>query len=85
MRRMIGITTVLLALLVWWLLSLNHVIDAARFPPPHEVWSQFIVVSTMGYGNGLLHNHILHSLGLVAKGFVRRGGNWCTARDADGL
>ena len=69
MRRIIGLATILLALVMWWLLSKYRIIDAARFPPPHEVWSQFIFVATQGYGNGLLHHHVLHSLGLVAKGF----------------
>jgi taurine transport system permease protein len=70
-RSFIGLTTVLVALLLWWLLTtLTGIISSARFPAPREVWEAFAQITSTGYSNGLLHQHVLHSLKLVAMGFA---------------
>ena len=42
----------------------------SRFPRPDEVLSAFTFIQNEGYGNGKLHQHVLHSLKLVAMGFA---------------
>jgi taurine transport system permease protein len=70
-RSLVGLLTVALALTLWWVLTtLSGVISVARFPAPREVWEAFAQITTTGYGNGLLHQHVLHSLKLVAMGFA---------------
>jgi taurine transport system permease protein len=70
-RTSIGLLTVAIALLLWWLsTSLTGLISAARFPTPSEVWDALVQITTTGYGNGRLHQHVLHSLKLVAMGFA---------------
>ncbi len=70
-RALVGLTTVA-ALLVAWCLSTTAFgwINPSRFPRPHEVWDAFRFIETEGYGNGRLHQHVLHSLQLVAMGFA---------------
>lgn len=70
-RYAVGITT-LLSLLVLWYASTTAFgwIHPSRFPQPAEVWGALTFIQTEGYGNGLLHQHVLHSLKLVAMGFV---------------
>ena len=69
-RTWLGWGTVLFALLAWWLLTtVTAFISAARFPAPLDVWQSLAQITTEGYGNGRLHQHVLHSLGLVAMGF----------------
>jgi NitT/TauT family transport system permease protein/taurine transport system permease protein len=61
---------VLFALLAWWLLtSVTAFISPARFPTPRDAWESLNQIVTQGYGNGRLHQHVLHSLQLVAMGF----------------
>ncbi len=70
-RTVVGLATVGVALLLWWVLTtLTGVISAARFPAPREVWDALAQITSTGYGNGLLHQHVLHSLKLVAMGFA---------------
>jgi len=70
-RTLVGLLTIVVVLLAWWIsTSLTGFISPARFPAPKEVWESLIQISTTGYGNGLLHQHILHSLLLVAMGFA---------------
>jgi taurine transport system permease protein len=69
-RTWLGWGTVLFALLAWWLLtSVTAFISPARFPTPRDVWESLNQITTQGYGNGRLHQHVLHSLKLVAMGF----------------
>jgi NitT/TauT family transport system permease protein/taurine transport system permease protein len=44
-------------------------ISPGRFPSPADVWVSLRQVAITGYANGQLHQHILHSLKLVALGF----------------
>lgn len=70
-RTMVGITTVLVVLTAWYVFTtLTGIINPSRFPRPDEVWSAFNFIQAEGYGNGKLHQHVLHSLKLVAMGFA---------------
>ncbi len=70
-RTWLGIGTLAATLGLWWLLTaVTGFISPARFPTPAEVWQALNQISTEGYGNGRLHQHILHSLKLVAMGFT---------------
>lgn len=70
-RTVVGLTTVVALLLLWYVAtSLTGFINPARFPKPQEVWSAFTFIQSEGYGNGKLHQHVLHSLQLVVMGFT---------------
>ncbi len=70
-RAWLGWTTVFSVILLWWLLTaVTGAVSAARFPAPKEVWESLVQIATEGYGNGRLHQHVLHSLQLVAMGFA---------------
>lgn len=70
-RRLIGIVTVLLVLVFWYLATgpLN-LIDPVRFPSPADAWDAFLQISTDGYANATLVEHVLHSCKLVLMGFL---------------
>lgn len=70
-RYVIGFLTISV-LAVFWYLATGPLalISSGRFPSPSDVWVSLKQVSTRGYANGLLYQHILHSLKLVAFGFV---------------
>lgn len=69
-RTWLGWSTVLLVLAAWWVVTAGTgLVSAARFPAPLEVWQAFNQIAIEGYGNGRLHQHVLHSLQLVAMGF----------------
>ncbi|MGN6704063.1 MAG: ABC transporter permease [Burkholderiaceae bacterium] len=70
-RRLIGIATVLLVLVFWYLATgpLN-LIDPVRFPSPADAWDAFLQISTDGYANATLAEHVLHSCKLVLMGFL---------------
>jgi taurine transport system permease protein len=70
-RAWLGAATVLVLLLAWWVFtSLMGWISPARFPNPKEVSDALVQITTEGYGNGRLHQHVLHSLKLVLMGFA---------------
>jgi taurine transport system permease protein len=70
-RSFLGVGVMFCAVLVWYLATTaTGFISPARFPQPHEVWQSFVAIATEGYGNGRLHQHVLHSLKLVAMGFA---------------
>ena len=70
-RVTVGITTVLLVFITWYVFTtVTGIIHPSRFPRPDEVISAFNFIQTEGYGNGKLHQHILHSLKLVGMGFA---------------
>lgn len=69
-RTWLGALTIVVVCLLWWLFtSLTGWINAARFPNPKEVGEALRQITIDGYGNGKLHQHILHSLKLVLMGF----------------
>lgn len=66
----VGLATVIGLLVLWYVAtSVTGFINPSRFPRPGEVWSAFSFIQSEGYGNGKLHQHVLHSLKLVAMGF----------------
>jgi taurine transport system permease protein len=70
-RPLIGISALCGAVVIWYAMTTaGGWINPARFPQPHEVWQSFIAITQEGYGNGRLHQHVLHSLKLVAMGFA---------------
>jgi taurine transport system permease protein len=69
-RTWLGALTVVGLLTAWWLMTtVFGVISPARFPNPTEVGDALVQITKEGYGNGRLHQHILHSLKLVSMGF----------------
>src|ERR1700742_2713763 len=74
-RTVIGLATIATLALIWygskmWL----ELISPGRFPSPLDVWLALEQVSSTGYANGLLYQHILHSLNLVVLGFLVAAG-----------
>jgi taurine transport system permease protein len=70
-RSAIGLATLAALAAVWWLATGPlGLISPGRFPSPADVWASARQVATRGYANGLLHEHILHSLKLVILGFL---------------
>jgi NitT/TauT family transport system permease protein/taurine transport system permease protein len=66
----VGLATVGVFLVLWYVATtLTGFINPSRFPRPAEVWSALQFIQTEGYGNGKLHQHVFHSLMLVAMGF----------------
>lgn len=69
-KPLVGIATVTVLLVLWYVATTaTGFINPSRFPRPEEVWSAFSFIQSEGYGNGKLHQHVLHSLKLVAMGF----------------
>jgi taurine transport system permease protein len=70
-KTVVGMITVLSLLALWYVAtSVTGFINPSRFPRPEEVWKAFSFIQNEGYGNGRLHQHVLHSLKLVAMGFA---------------
>jgi taurine transport system permease protein len=70
-RKWVGLTTLVTVFGLWWLATATTgLISAARFPAPFEVWEALLQITSTGYGNGLLHQHVFHSVKLVAMGFA---------------
>jgi taurine transport system permease protein len=69
-RLAIGLVTLLLVLVMWYVVTTaTGLINPMRFPQPLEWWASLRTIALDGYGNGKLHQHVLHSLKLVAMGF----------------
>lgn len=74
-RAAIGLMTLATLGALWWLVTMPlELISPGRFPSPADVWASARQVATRGYANGLLHQHVLHSLKLVLLGFVVAAG-----------
>jgi taurine transport system permease protein len=74
-RVWMGLGTLALLSALWWLATGPlELISTGRFPSPPDVWVAGRQVVITGYANGLLHEHIVHSLKLVALGFVVAAG-----------
>lgn len=50
--------------------SVTQFIPAVYFPTPAEVWQSLAQIALQGYADGRLHEHFLHSMKLVALGFI---------------
>jgi taurine transport system permease protein len=69
-RTLIGLATLLTVLVLWYVATTaTGWINPVRFPQPAQWWSALRSIALEGYGNGKLHQHILHSLKLVGMGF----------------
>ncbi len=70
-RFAIGLTTIAALAALWYLATIPlGLISPGRFPSPIDVWFAFHQVTFTGYANGLLYQHVLHSLQLVTFGFM---------------
>jgi taurine transport system permease protein len=70
-RSLIAFATLGSLSAVWYLATVPlGLVSPGRFPSPADAWISARQVALTGYANGLLHEHILHSLKLVAFGFV---------------
>lgn len=70
-RLLVGAATIAALVVLWFLLTtVTETISGGRFPSPEEVWVAARQVSIKGYANAQLHVHVLHSLKLVAMGFL---------------
>lgn len=70
-RLLIGLATVVSLLVLWVVLTMvAGTIDTRRFPSPLQFWESARQIATVGYADGTLLSHTLHSLKLVLMGFV---------------
>jgi NitT/TauT family transport system permease protein/taurine transport system permease protein len=74
-RSVIALATLLTLASVWYLATTPlGLVSPGRFPSPADVWISLRQVALRGYANGLLHDHVLHSVKLVALGFLVAAG-----------
>jgi len=74
-RSAIGLATIATLALAWYLATMPlEWISPGRFPSPLDVWLALQQVTLKGYANGLLYQHIWHSLKLVVLGFLVAAG-----------
>jgi taurine transport system permease protein len=70
-RTAIGWATLAVLVVLWFgLTTWSGIISAGRFPSPADFWFSLVQITTRGYAGGELFTHALHSLGLVAIGFL---------------
>ena len=70
-RVVLGTTTVSVLLIAWAVLTMvTGTIDTSRFPSPLQFWQSTKQIMTIGYADGTLIQHALHSLKLVIMGFL---------------
>lgn len=70
-RSQVGIATLGAAMVLWYVLTtLTQTINPMTFPTPVEAWDSLVQIAMSGYGDGLLHQHILQSVKLVILGFL---------------
>lgn len=61
---------VILFICWYFLTSVFRVISAVRFPSPSDVYEAFVQLASVGYADGTLLTHVLHSLELVVLGYA---------------
>jgi NitT/TauT family transport system permease protein/taurine transport system permease protein len=67
----VGACTIIAVLALWWTATSGlRLISPIRLPPPAEVWVSFLQIIDRGFAGATLQQHALHSLGLVARGFL---------------
>jgi taurine transport system permease protein len=71
-RSTLGISLLGLVVLlgIWELVSRLGLVTPLFLPSPREVWDQFVSVSTDGYANATLGEHLLASLGRIFSAAV---------------
>jgi NitT/TauT family transport system permease protein/taurine transport system permease protein len=74
-KTAIGLATVLLLLLAWYLATdVAGLIDRQRFPSLGDIWTAGAQIMTRGYAGGTLVPQALYSLRLVVLGFLVAAG-----------
>ena len=74
-KTAIGLATVLVLLLAWYLATdVAGLIDRQRFPSPGDIWAAGTQIMTRGYAGGTLVPQALYSLRLVVLGFLVAAG-----------
>jgi taurine transport system permease protein len=74
-RTAIGFATIAALAAFWYLATMPlGLISPGRFPSPADVWFSLRQVTTRGYANAVLYQHILQSLKLVVLGFLVAAG-----------
>ncbi len=74
-RSVIGLGTIAGLAALWYVMtSVTGLVSSGRFPSPQDAWDSAWQVTVAGYANGRLHEHVLHSLKLIALGFVVAAG-----------
>jgi NitT/TauT family transport system permease protein/taurine transport system permease protein len=70
-RLAVGTATFAVLVAGWYLAtSVTHAIPAIYFPTPQEVWAALSQITLVGYADGRLHEHFVHSSKLVLMGFA---------------
>jgi len=66
---LISTLSVLFVVLIWWILSANHVLNELFMPSPQKVWSALTSMWSNGYKGISLGTHLLDSLTRLALAF----------------
>lgn len=70
-RPAIGLATLIVLAVLWYLATdVFDLVSPGRFPAPEDVSASAWQVAFVGYANGLLWQHVVHSLNLVLLGFA---------------
>lgn len=70
-RSWIGVATIIALVAIWFLVTtVTGLVSGGRFPSPAEFWQSLTQIQTRGYAGAQLVSHAIHSLKLVAFGFV---------------
>lgn len=70
-RAAMAIATLSVVLVLWYTLAtLTGVVPPARFPSPGQVWSAWVQITTQGYADAKLWQHVAQSCLLVLFGFL---------------
>ncbi len=68
-NRALGLASVSLLLIAWWVLSTNNLVNQLFLPEPAKVWDAFVTTATTGYQGATLTEHIYESLKRILSGF----------------
>ena len=70
-RMLVGLATLVVIAVLWYAATTGlGLISAGRFPAPADVETAAVQALVRGYPDATLFTHVLHSLRLVALGFV---------------
>lgn len=70
-RGCIGLGTIAALLALWFVLTtVTGAVSGGRFPSPADFWVSLQQIFTRGYAGERLASHALHSVKLVAMGFI---------------
>lgn len=69
-NRVLGLASVSLLFIAWWVLSTNNLVNQLFLPEPRKVWDAFVTTATTGYQGATLGEHIAESLKRILSGFL---------------